>query len=181
MKNLALWNDNYSSPWRSLMDLQRNIDRMFDQAFSPVSSGDWNEERIFHPACDIDETESHYVMSVDLPGMSKKDINIEARENQLFISGERKSERKSNGASERFYGKFHRVVTLPEGVDAERIEAQYQDGVLKVALPKLESAKPRQIKITDGKGSFFGRLLGKSEAPEKEERTEKAVSAVNAA
>jgi HSP20 family protein len=163
------------------MDLQRNLDRMFDQAFGSNVSDEWTEEAVFHPACDIEETNSHFVMNVDLPGVPKKDINIEVKDNQLLISGERKAERKTKNSSERYYGKFHRVVALPSGIDADKIEAQYQDGVLTLALPKSEAAKGRQIKITDGKSSFFGKLLGKSETPEKEERQERTVSAVSAA
>lgn len=158
------------------MDMQRNLDRMFDQAFGDRTDR-WTDETVFHPACEVEETDSHYVMSVDLPGVSKKDINIEAKDNQLIISGERKSEKKERGFSERTYGKFHRILTLPNGIDAEKIEAQYQDGVLTVALPKAESARPRQIKITDGKGSFFGRLVGGNKDTEKEVKSSSAASA----
>lgn len=180
MKNITLWNDNSPlSPWRGLMDLQRNLDRMFDQAFRDSRSDRWADESVFHPACDVEETDSHYVMSVDIPGVSKKDINIEVKDNQLFISGERKAERKERGVSERTHGKFHRIVTLPSGIDAEKIEAQYQDGVLTVALAKAESAKPRQIKITEGKTSFFGKLVGGNKDNEKEEKT--TSSAIHAA
>jgi HSP20 family protein len=159
------------------MDLQSDLDRMFVPAFAASSDDEWNEGLVFRPACEIEETDSHYVMSVDLPGIARKVISIEAKDNRLFLSGERKPARKSNSASERCYGKFHRVFTLPQGIEADRIEAQYQDGVLTIALPKSEAAKPRQIKITDGKGSFFGKLLGKSDAPEKQERTLSAVAA----
>jgi HSP20 family protein len=159
MRNhMTLWNESSLSPWRGLMDLQRNLDRVFDQTFGDRSDR-WADEAVFHPVCEVDETDSHFVMSVDLPGVNKKDINIEARDNQLIISGERKSEKKERGFSERLYGKFYRVITLPNGVDTNKIEAHYQDGVLNVALPKAESAKPKQIKISDGKGSFFGRLV----------------------
>ncbi len=176
MRNLTLWNDSSLSPWRGLMDMQRNLDRMFDQAFGD-NSDRWSDEAVFHPTCEVDETDSHFVMSVDLPGVSKKDINIEARENQLIISGERKSEKKERNFSERSYGKFQRILTLPSGLDADKIEAHYQDGVLTVALPKAESAKPRQIKITDGKGSFFGRLVGGNKENEKEVKSSSAASA----
>jgi HSP20 family protein len=172
--NLTLWDDNFSSQWGSLVDMQRNLDRMFDEAFgASVSSA--TEDRLFHPPCEIEETDSHYVMDVDLPGVPKKNINIEVRENQLVISGERKSERKTKNASERYYGRFHRVVTLPTGVDPEKIEAQYQDGVLSLAIPKAEAAKARQIKISDGKSSFFSKLLGNRQA-EKVEKNDQATA-----
>jgi HSP20 family protein len=151
---------------------------MFDYNFGDPQGEGWSDQPVFHPACEIEETESHYLMSVDLPGISKNDINIEVKNNQLFITGERKYENKNRRASERFYGKFHRVVTLPTGLNSENIEAQYQDGVLTVALPKAESAKPKQIKISEGKGGFFGKLLGVNK---KSEKLEKEASAINAA
>jgi len=153
MRYITLWNDNVS-PWRGL------IDRMFDQTFEDTAG--------FHPASDVEETNTHYVMSVDLPGVAKKDINIEVKDNQLYISGERKSEKRERGFSERYYGKFHRTFTLPTEVEVDKIEAHYQDGVLTVALPKAESVKPRQIKIGDGKSSLFGRLVGGTKETEKE-------------
>jgi len=179
MRNITLWNDNFGvNPFRGLMDLQRNLDRLFDDAFGESKGDRWSDEMVFHPACEVEETESYYLMSVDLPGVAKKDINIEVKDNQLFISGERKSEAKKRGLSERYYGKFHRVLILPTHVDAEKIEAQYEDGVLTVALPKAESARSRQIKISEGKGSFFGKFIGGTKEKEKEEKT---VSAANAA
>jgi HSP20 family protein len=174
---ITLWNSSSSvSPWRTLLDFQRNLDRMMNFTFADTQGDSWSDQLVFHPPCDVEETESHYLVSADLPGISKKDINIEMRDNQIFITAERKSERKSTKASERYYGKFHRVVNLPAGVDADKIEAQYVDGVLTVALPKSEAAKGRQIKITDGKSSIFGKLLGKSESEGKEERTVKSVN-----
>lgn len=168
MRDLTLWNDTRMlSPWRSLMDLQRNLDRIFDQMWGPSSEG-LADEIFFRPTCDVEETDSHFVMSFDLPGVSRKDINVEVRDNQLIVSGERKHERedKRKGSifSERSYGKFQRVVALPTDVDAERIEANYHDGVLELAVPKAESAKPRKIQIGEGKSSFFSRLVsGKDE------------------
>jgi len=178
MRNITLWSDNTLGPWRGLLDLQRTLDRMFDHTFGDSQSEDWSDQPVFHPACEIEETDSHYLMSVDLPGVSKKDINIEVKDNQLFITGERKYENKNRRTSERCYGKFHRVVTLPTGLNSENIEAQYQDGVLTVALPKAESAKPKQIKISDGKGTFFGKLRGVNK---ESDRQEKEASAINAA
>ena len=154
MKTLTLWNDNSSlSPWRRLMELQRNWDPTLEQALE--------EEVVTLPACDLEETDSHWLMSVDLPGVAKKDISIEVKDDQLVITGERKSENKKRGFSERYYGKFQRALTLPSGVDPEKIEANYQDGVLTVAIAKAESVKPRQIKITEGKSSILGKLRGK--------------------
>lgn len=173
MRNLTTWNENSTAynPWRGLMDLQRHLDRVFDQTFGDARTDRWDDESVLHPAVDLEETEAHYVMSVDLPGVSKKDIQIEVKDNQVHISAERKNEKKTSGYSERYFGKFHRILTMPDGIDADKIEAQYENGVLNLAVPKAESAKPRQIKIADGKSTFFGKLLGVNKEPEKEPKT----------
>lgn len=163
---LDFWNGNSWSPARELWFLQRGIDRLFDDVMMPFSDSnrDLTSAWRFNPACDVEETESHYIASFDLPGISKDELKIELTDNQLTVSGERKSETKEKGARhivERFHGAFQRVFTLPASVDASRVEANYQDGVLRIAIPKAEAAKPRRIQITDGKESLIGRLLGK--------------------
>jgi HSP20 family protein len=169
MNNLTLWDDNFV-PWRSLMDMQRNMDRLFDQFISPSQGNAWSEAASsFRLPCDIDERDDHYLMRFDVPGVSKKDINIDVRGNELHISGERKHERTSKGASERAYGKFERVLSLPTQIDPDKIEANYQDGVLSIAVPKQESAKARRIKIGEGKDSFLARLLGSKDESKKSE------------
>ncbi len=164
MANITLFNENLT-PWRGLIDLQRHMDRLFDDVWTPQSRGLAKESITFQPTGEFEESEDHYLMSFDLPGVSKKDIQIEINGNQLVISGERKQERSTKSLSERSYGRFQRLLTLPADVDAEHIEADYEDGVLKLALPKAESAKPRQIKIGETKGSFFSRLVGGKEPP----------------
>jgi HSP20 family protein len=106
-----------------------------------------------------------------MPGIAKEDIEIEVVEDQLVISGERKLDRKESSAnrffSERGYGKFHRAFTLGTSVDQEKIEAVYRDGVLRVAVPKAEAAKPKQIKIqAEDKSGLFDRLSGRAKSEE---------------
>ncbi len=165
MRNLSLWNDQNVNPWRGLFELQRNLERAFE-------TDRRNEEAYFHPLCDVEEDDTHFALSVDLPGVAKKDINIEVHENQLYITGERKNETNRKNFSERTYGKFHRVMTLPSNVDATKIEANYEDGVLTIALPKSDAAKPRQIKVGEGKSSFFQKLVGSKEGTKKDEKPE---------
>ena len=142
MKYWSLWNDALPfGSWR---------DGMLDSYETPA----------FRPVVDVEETETHFMVSLDVPGVSKKDITIELRDNELLISGERKS-----------HGKFQRVLTLPTGIETDKIEAEHRDGVLTVALPKSESAKPRRIKISEGEGSFFGKFLGKAQEPKREIET----------
>ena len=90
-------------------------------------------------------------MKCELPGMKKEDIQISLHENTLSISGERKHERavKEGDAfrSERFFGRFHRSVTLPVAAQADNVKAQYKEGILTVTLAKAEEAKPKQIEV----------------------------------
>lgn len=127
-------------------DLFSDVDQLFDQFYN--SRG--YDERKFNQSTQISETEEHYLMSVDLPGMKKEDIKIELKESFLTISGERKRSQEI----------FKQSFSLPSSVDAEKVEAHYEDGVLELYLPKVKAAQPRQIEIQSGKtGSFFDKLL----------------------
>lgn len=99
------------------------------------------------PHADIDEEEAFYSLSLDLPGLKKEDLTIEVEQDQVVVSGERKPPEKRGLYSERKYGKFQRTFTLPTHVDTAKIEAKFEDGVLRVKVPKAETAKPRQVKI----------------------------------
>lgn len=127
-------------------ELQRDLDRFFGASEGSAENRDW-----FSPSCDIEEGDQHYVLSLDVPGVRKEDIQVELRDSQLLVSGTRKREvRQEKGAmrfSERVFGQFSRSFSLPPNVDASKVEADYRDGVLKLVLPKSEAAKPRQIRI----------------------------------
>lgn len=113
-----------------------------DNGDSAVSLAKW------HPAVDFRDTEEAYIVTADLPGVSRENLKVQSAGNVLTISGERKSERSEDGSSERAYGKFVRSFTMPSAVDSEHISAELKDGVLTVTLPKSESAKPRQIAVS---------------------------------
>jgi len=102
------------------------------------------------PALDLYESGDHFVAVVELPGMRKEDIDISLHDGTLTISGERKRE-STNGEtaqrSERYVGTFRRSIALPTRVDATKVTASYQEGILKVTLPKDEEAKPKQIQV----------------------------------
>lgn len=145
---------------RSPFSLLNDMDRFFSQFNAPEKG-----LMSFSPAVDVQEQDDHFLISMDLPGLSSKDVNIEVLEDRLVVSGERKDERRTKeGRSERFYGKFERAFTLPAGSDAGKIEARFENGVLEVAVPKAEAAKPRKVEIraadaqADG---FLGRFLGR--------------------
>ena len=142
-------------PTRDLSSLQSEMNRVFSTFFdSPAnepSGGGGSFGGRWLPAMDLSETGDSYVLHADLPGMTEDDVQIELEDNVLTISGERRlEESKSQGGylrTERARGSFARSLTLPAGVDPERIEAEFHDGVLELQIPKPEQRKPRRISI----------------------------------
>ncbi len=133
-----------------LTDLRDEIDRLFDAPLadfartSQLLSG-WT------PPLDMSEDKDNLYVRIELPGMRKEDINLSLHDGCLSISGERQHEDKHKEAevyrTERFYGRFQRTVSLPVDVQADKVKAHYQDGVLSVTLPKAEEAKPKHIDV----------------------------------
>jgi HSP20 family protein len=161
-------------PSSDLASIQRRMDRFFER-FMSKDALDFDAESFaapsFSPSCDISETPNHYLLTFDVPGVKKDDLKIDLQNNTLTVSGERKEEteetKKGRFRSERTYGSFFRSFSLPNDVKADAIEANYADGVLRVALPKGESAPGSQIKIGDQKSDFFGKFLGSKTEKEK--------------
>jgi HSP20 family protein len=158
IRDLLPWhgNRNLSHATREMRQLHHRIDRLFDEFFNPSFSRDsYFLEPLFDesytPVFDIDETDTHYLVNIDLPGVKKEDVKIEVRDNQLCISGERKEERKGRGGYERSYGSFCRSFTLPSNVNGDGIEANYENGVLQISVPKAKVASGKQIPIKEGK------------------------------
>jgi HSP20 family protein len=123
------------------------LNRMFESAF-----GDAPEARAWVPAVDIFENEQKdVVVKVDLPDLKREDIKVMFENNVLSIEGERKAaadvQEDGYHRIERGYGAFRRSFTLPATVDASRVDASYQDGVLTVKLPRREETRPKQITI----------------------------------
>jgi len=140
-------------PLRELSTLQHEMNRLFGSFFdAPASSGATvGATRQWVPAMDLVETPEHYVLRADLPGLTREDVKIELEENVLTVSGERRSADQFSGDGfhriERAVGTFARSLTLPTGVEAERIEATFANGVLEVRIPKPEQRKPRRVEI----------------------------------
>jgi HSP20 family protein len=141
-------------PVRELNSLQHEMNRLFGSFFdqpnaSAASSG---QSRHWIPAMDLVETKDAYILRADLPGLGSDDVKIELEDNVLTISGERKTqqEQRTDGyyRFERAAGSFARSLTLPQGIDAERIEASFTDGVLEITIPLPEQRKPRRVSIT---------------------------------
>lgn len=140
----------YSSPFAELQSFQDQIGRMLDSTLgrdedSSLMRGNWI------PPVDVAEEGDNLILKAELPGMKEEDIEIEFENGVLTLKGERsfetdKSERNYHRI-ERSYGKFVRSFNLPRSVDADAIEANYENGVLEITIPKREEAKPRQIRI----------------------------------
>ena len=154
-------------PTRELSSLQSEMNRMFDTFFGDTPAGDGGRFRRWIPAMDLVETEDHFILRADLPGLSEGDVSIELEDNVLTVSGERKSahEERKEGYHrvERAYGQFARSLTLPEGVKADDIAASFDRGVLEVRIPKPEERKPRTVSI--GVGNSKPAIEGKESAP----------------
>ena len=137
-------------PFRELSSLQTEMNRLFNAAFDTSPGGNGGNRR-WAPAMDLLETDEHFVLRADLPGMTESDVNIELEDNILTVSGERKAEHEENREGfyrvERAFGSFSRSLTLPRGIDAESVSASFDKGVLEVRIPKPEQRKPRKITI----------------------------------
>ena len=138
-------------PFRDLSMLQDRMNRLFDDAGRPWRTDEPAATTSWSPSVDIFETEGEIVVKAELPGMDRKDIQLNLENNVLSLRGERKFQKETKDDNyhriERSYGVFSRSFSIPATVDEERIRADYKDGVLKIVLPKKDQAKPKQIKI----------------------------------
>jgi HSP20 family protein len=145
-------------PVRELTSLQTEMNRLFNTFFDTPSNGGGGSNggalRRWLPAMDLVETDEHFVLRADLPGLSEEDVAIELEDSVLTVAGERKAEHEDKREGfyrvERSFGQFRRSLTLPEGVDADGITANFDKGVLEVRIPKPEERKPRRVAIQVG-------------------------------
>lgn len=125
-----------------------------EELMNRVWSGGERSAQDYSPHLDIAETEDRFEVCVDLPGVKLEDVRVELEEDHLTISGRRESVKRDDGKNyhriERAYGEFGRTVLLPKVVDPEAIEATYEDGVLRVTLPKSVKERSRRIEIKAG-------------------------------
>ena len=144
-------------PVRELSSIQSEMNRLFNTFFdtstSAVSGGNGGARR-WVPAMDLVETDEHFVLRADLPGMVEDDVSIELQDGVLTIAGERRAEHETSKEGyyrlERASGSFSRSLTLPDGVDPDAIAATFDRGVLEVRIPKPEQRKPRRVQIAVG-------------------------------
>lgn len=172
---LIPWTRSTVNPFWGFSDFEQDFDRLLTSFTNGTELASGMD---FTPACDVIEGQNHYMFTLDIPGMKREDVKIEAVGNRLTVSGERhhshSDEKQGSKHIERRYGKFRRVFTLPENVEMEKVEARYENGVLAIAVPKAERAKAKQIDIKEGHGGFFEKLLGSK-------KSEKEIKATTAA
>src|SRR3954447_13674135 len=141
-------------PLREMATLQNEVNRLFGTFFDTPTTGGNGGLRRWVPPMDLVETDEHFVLRADLPGLGESDVSIELEDNVLTVSGERKAEHEDKKEGfyrmERSFGHFRRSLTLPEGVDADKIAARFAKGVLEVRIPKPEERKPRRVAIQVG-------------------------------
>ena len=140
-------------PARELHTIQQEMNRLFNTFFDAPAGGTGTPAaaRRWVPAMDLVETDEHFVLRADLPGLDESDVKIEVHDNVLTVSGERKYEHEDREDGyyrlERGSGQFNRSLTLPEGVDLDAISASFDKGVLEVRVPKPEQRRPRRVEI----------------------------------
>ena len=139
------------SPAREIASLQQGINRLFEDVFSQPGSYDSDTMGAWRPPVDIVDTQEAILIFVEIPGVDKNDVSIEVKDNVLSIRGERVVDSSiGNGSyyrSERVFGKFGRSFALPAMIRTDNITAGFKNGVLKIAIPKPEEEKPRQVSI----------------------------------
>ena len=145
--------DSAFEPWS---DLRREIDRLFDSTLSGVRPSVVANGMEWIPPMDVEEQDDVIVLALELPGVDQDDVHVSVENGVLTISGEKKVSREttqdSNGARfmERRFGRFERMLSLPQSVDADKITASYENGVLTLKLPKSAESRRRKIQISGG-------------------------------
>ena len=145
-------------PAREINAIQQEMNRLFSTFFDAPANGSSSSAAAapsrWVPAMDLVETDDHFVLRADLPGMTEQDVELEVERDVLTLSGERqiRHEAKKDGfyRLERASGAFSRSLTLPEGVEADAIEATFDHGVLEVRIPKPAERRPQRVEIAVG-------------------------------
>jgi HSP20 family protein len=144
-------------PFRDLVTLRDRMNRLFEDAVSTARTEEKDMiSSSWAPAVDIYEDEKQLVLTAELPGINEKDVDIKIEDNTLSIHGERKLEKETREENyhriERAYGSFYRSFTLPNHIDQDKIQAEHENGVLKIIMPKKPELQPRKLKILKTKG-----------------------------
>ena len=143
-------------PIREMREMERRfqggLGELFDWRTFPLLRALTPGEEYWSPAVEVIDHPDKFLVRTELPGMRIEDIDVSVRENTLFITGERKEDKKVKDEDylyrEHFYGSFCRTIPLPSTVKEDKIEAHYEDGILEVTVPKSEETKPKKIPIS---------------------------------
>ncbi len=145
--NLVRWN-----PWREMDTFSDRVNRLFDGGFFPtLSLSEESGLRDWQPVVDIYREDEKIVIKAEIPGVDKDKVHVDVKDGVLTLTGERTYENEVKEENyhrrERAFGRFARSFALPEGLDPEKIDADYKDGVLKIEIPKPEEKKAKKIAI----------------------------------
>ena len=137
--------------WNRGNNVPTTFDRFFEDFWNAPAFTNEQDSVLWSPRVDVKETKDAYTVMADLPGLNKDDITISVHDNVLTLKGERKNEEKKEDETSYYaevnYGSFSRSFQLPVKVEADKINAEYKNGVLQLSIPKAEEAKPRTIQI----------------------------------
>ena len=142
-------------PYRDMITLRDRMNRLFEDMSTPKGEEKDIMPGAWAPSVDIYENENEVVLAAEIPGVDEQDVEIKVEDNNLTLRGERKFEKETKEENyhriERSYGSFARRFALPNSIDAEKVAAEYKDGLLTLTLPKREETKPKTIKINVSK------------------------------
>ncbi len=149
MTTLVRWD-----PAVELDSLQSEMNRLFDGFFGHGRSANGGSPPRWIPAMDLAEEGSELVLTADLPGLTEDDVSIEIKDGVLTVAGERRADRTGEGRGyrrvERSFGRFSRSLTLPDGIEADEVAANFDRGVLEIRIPKPEQRQPHRVPIGSG-------------------------------
>ena len=159
-------------PFRDLVSTQDRLNRLFNSTLSSAFQGWGDEGQLASGTCtppvDIYETDQNLVMKAELPGVDPREVEVRVEDNTLYLKGQRKLQEEVSQDNyhriERTYGTFTRSFALPGSINADKVVAEYKDGVLTLTMPKREEAKPKTIKIHAGGEEPQEKLVGAAAA-----------------
>jgi len=141
-------------PYRDVVTLRERMNRLFDDAFSSREQGDLTAGT-WSPSVDIHEKDKELVLTAEIPGVKEEDVDVEIEDNVLTLRGKKEFEKETKEDDyhriERSYGSFYRSFTLPTNVDQDKIEANFDDGLLRITMPKKPELKPKKVNVLKGK------------------------------
>lgn len=144
-RTMIPWTNKFPTLTTWERELPTLMERVFGEESLPFGEG-------FNPRANIAETDAGVEVTLELPGVKPEEVRVELHDGELWIMGEKKEEKEEKGKTfhrvERRYGEFRRVIPLPRTINKEKVTAEFKEGVLKVAVPKMEEAKPKHIEVT---------------------------------